>query len=310
MLPVIYSDDFLKHNTGYAHPERPARLTAIVEALRNTPWASQIDWQVPTPTAARDVMPMLQKIHTQEHIERVQRLAQRGGGRLDLDTPVSPHSYDVALLAVSAWLDGVDRVLESNSPAFVLARPPGHHATRETGMGFCLFANAAIAAHYALEQPGVDRVAILDWDVHHGNGTEAIVEDNPQIAYCSLHQSPCYPGTGRDSDRGHHNNVLNLPLRAGSTLAEYEQAFEHQVIPFIAQFEPDLLIVSAGYDANHDDPLAGMSLQPKDYGVFTQYCLKLTRRILFGLEGGYDLAALADSAIATIANCLSEGKPL
>lgn len=303
-LSVIYSEDFLKHDTGRSHPEKPERLTAIVEGLKGASWGGLIDWQLPTPVEKRDLMSILQKIHTQEYIDRVKRIAQSGGGMLDWDTPVSPRSYDIALLAVSAWLDGVDRVLASNNPAFVLARPPGHHATSETGMGFCLFSNAAIAAQYALEKPGINRVAILDWDVHHGNGTEAIVESKERIAYCSLHQSPCYPGTGRASDRGMYDNVLNLPMSAGSTFERYQRAFEDQVIPFLKNFAPDLLIVSAGYDANHDDPLAEISLQPGDYGKFTNYILQVTRRVLFGLEGGYDLKALASSVMATVESCL------
>jgi acetoin utilization deacetylase AcuC-like enzyme len=224
---------------------------------------------------------------------------------LDADTPISANSYDIALLAVSAWLDGVDEVLSKGNPAFVLARPPGHHAERNTGMGFCLFSNAAIAAYYALKQPGIQRVAILDWDVHHGNGTQEIVESDARIAYCSLHQSPCYPGTGSSSEQGAHNNVLNLPMQTGSTLADYQPVFEQKVMPFLKDFQPDLLIVSAGYDANAADPLAGIALQPEDYGLFTDYCLQLTRRIVFGLEGGYHLAALALSVAATIESCLA-----
>ena len=305
MLSVIYSEEFLQHDTGRFHPERPERLTAIVNALKAVPWVDKLDWQLPTPVEIRDVMPILQKLHTQDHIDRVRRIAESGGGSLDMDTPVSPRSYDIALLAISAWLDGVDKVIATDNPAFVLARPPGHHATRNRGMGFCLFSNGAIAAHYALEKPGINRVAILDWDVHHGNGTEALVENNPQIIYCSLHQSPCYPGTGQESDRGMYDNVLNLPMSVGSTLADYQPAFENQVLPFLTNFRPDLLIVSAGYDANHDDPLAGISLQPSDYGVLTDYALKVTRRILFGLEGGYHLKALAQSVMATIEGCLT-----
>lgn len=304
MFPIIYSDQFLQHKTGQFHPERPERLSAIVEALKNAPWAGHLDWQLPTPIEKRDVMPALQQVHSLDYIRRVEAISKRGGGHLDPDTPISAESYEVALLAVSAWLDAVDRVLQTNEPAFVLARPPGHHALSTKGMGFCLFSNAAIAAHYALEQAGVQRVAILDWDVHHGNGTQAIVENHPKIAYCSLHQSPCYPGTGYANEHGAHNNVLNLPMTPGSIGAEYRLVFENRVVPFLSHFQPDLLIVSAGYDGNASDPLAGMELLPEDFGTFTDYCLKVTRRIVFGLEGGYDLPALSKSVVATIERCL------
>jgi len=304
MLPIIYSDAFLLHETGSFHPEKPARLTAIKTALQASPWADQLDWRSPTPVETRSVMPHVQQVHSQRYIEGVQRLAKRGGGYIDADTPVSAQTYDVALLAVSAWMDGVDRVLATDQPAFVLARPPGHHAVSEMGMGFCIFSNAAIAAHYALKQPGVDRVAILDWDVHHGNGTQAITEKQPQIAYCSLHESPQYPGTGAQHERGLHNNVLNVPMSPGSTMADYEPAFVQQVMPFLTAFQPDLLIISAGYDATHADPLAGISLKPEDFGVFTRYCLVLTHRLLFGLEGGYDLDAIGRAVVATIEPCL------
>jgi acetoin utilization deacetylase AcuC-like enzyme len=305
MLSVIYSDEFLLHKTGRFHPERPERLTATVAALQAVSWADQLQWRSPTPVAKRAVMAELQRVHPANYIEQIRQLAERGGGYLDPDTPVSPQTYEVALLAVSAWLDGVDQVLDSNSPAFVLARPPGHHAESDRGMGFCIFSNAAIAAHYALARAGVERVAILDWDVHHGNGTQAIVENQAQIAYCSLHEFPHYPGTGYASERGMHGNVLNLPMQAGSTLADYQPLFEQQVIPFLQKFQPDLLIVSAGYDANHSDPLSGVSLQPKDYGIFTKYCLQVTSKILFGLEGGYDLPTLSQSVVATLQSCLS-----
>jgi acetoin utilization deacetylase AcuC-like enzyme len=171
-------------------------------------------------------------------------------------------------------------------------------------MGFCLLSNVAIAAHYALQQPGIERVGILDWDVHHGNGTQAIVETNPQIAFCSLHESPQYPGTGASGERGLHNNVLNLPLPAGSSLKDYQVRFEDKILPFFRQFQPDLLLISAGYDANSDDPLANLSLHPNDYGILTDYALQLTRRIVFGLEGGYDYRSLSESVAATIEHCL------
>jgi acetoin utilization deacetylase AcuC-like enzyme len=306
MLPIFYSDEFLEHDTGVYHPEKPGRLTAITKALKAAPWAGQLDWRSPTPikTQGDRLIAALEAIHPQQYIAAVQQLANRGGGYIDQDTIVSPRTYDVALLAVSAWLDGVDQALATGEPAFVLARPPGHHAMPQRGMGFCIFANAAIAAHYALQQPEVDRVAILDWDVHHGNGTQAIAENHAQIAYCSLHQSPFYPGTGAADEQGAFNNVLNLPMRRGSTLADYQPLFEQKVIPFLNAFHPDLLIVSAGYDATQADPLAEIALQPEDYSLFTRLCLQVTRRVVFGLEGGYDFDSLAKSVVATVGQCL------
>jgi acetoin utilization deacetylase AcuC-like enzyme len=304
MLPILYSDQFLDHHTGYGHPEKPGRLTAVKTALESVPWANQLDWRSPTPPEQRSLMSDLQRVHTPSYIQQVRVLAERGGGYLDGDTPISAESYNIALLAVSAWLDGVDLVLATGKPAFVLARPPGHHALRDRGMGFCIFSNAAISAYYALQQLGVHRVAILDWDVHHGNGTQAIVETHPQIAYCSLHQLPCYPGTGLAIEMGAYRNVLNLPMHPGSILADYQQAFEQQVMPFLRNFRPDLLIVSAGYDANEDDPLAEVALQPQDFGILSQYCLQVTQHVLWGLEGGYNVDALAKSVVATLEACL------
>ncbi len=302
MLPVIYSDEFLDHITGRYHPEKPERLRAIVNALKTANIAEKIEWVNPQPVKP-ELMSWIEIAHHQTYIKKLKDIASSGGGYLDGDTPISPRSYDVALLAVSAWLDGVNEVLTRENPAFVLARPPGHHAERDTGMGFCLFSNAAIAALYALQQPGVNHVAILDWDVHHGNGTQAIVETHSQIAYCSLHQYPAYPGTGKASEKGLHNNVLNLPLPPGSDITSYQPLWEGLILPFLTRFEPDLLIVSAGYDALADDALASVNLQPEDFGLFTEYCLGITRKILFGLEGGYDLQSLSKSVVATIESC-------
>jgi acetoin utilization deacetylase AcuC-like enzyme len=301
MFTVIYSDDFLLHETGAFHPEKPARLTAIKSALEKATWANQIDWKLPTSIQTRSPLPWIEQIHTAEYIRTVKQLSQQGGS-IDPDTPVSIKTYEVALLAVNAWLNGVDLAI-TGKPTFVLARPPGHHAEPSGGMGFCIFSNAAIAAIYALEN-GVQRVAILDWDVHHGNGTQAVVAQNPQMAYCSLHEFPQYPGTGKAIERGVHKNLLNLPMKAGSTMADYQPLFETKVIPFLTEFRPDLLIVSAGYDANHDDPLANISLKPEDFGIFTDHCLQVTRNIMFGLEGGYDFESLGQSVVATIDRCL------
>jgi acetoin utilization deacetylase AcuC-like enzyme len=306
MFPIFYSEEFLAHDTGFYHPENAGRLTAVEAALQTAPWANQLEWH--QPSAADLTNPQLAEalyaVHPPQYVEAVRQVAEAGGGRIDPDTVVSPRSYEVALLAVQAWLDGVDCVLQTGRSAFVLARPPGHHALAQRSMGFCIFSNAAIAAFYALRQPGIQRVAILDWDVHHGNGTQAIVETSAQIAYCSLHEFPHYPGTGRSDERGCFDNVRNFPLSAGSTLQDYQPLFEQEVLPFLRQFRPDLLIVSAGYDATQADPLAHISLKPQDYSVFTRYCLQITPKILFGLEGGYDYQALAESVISTIAPCL------
>ena len=284
-MPVIYSDRFLYGNKNSSHPECPRRLMAIVEALREAPWRDRLQWCEPNVRQELTIARYLRRAHLQPYIDRVK---------------LSPQNYEVASLAVSAWLDGVDRVLAADNPAFILARPPGHHAERDRGMGFCVFANAAIAAYYALEQPNIERVAILDWDVHHGNGTQQIIEQHPQIVFCSLHQFPCYPGTGRAEERGKYDNVLNIPLSAGSTVVEYRVAFTEKILPFFQKFAPDLLIVSAGYDANRADPLADICLEPSDYRLLTEYTLQITRRIVCGLEGGYNLEALAESVKATI----------
>jgi acetoin utilization deacetylase AcuC-like enzyme len=302
MFPIIYSDEFLLHETGGFHPEKPGRLTAIKSAIERSKFASQIDWTLPTSIDIKSPLPWIEKIHTAKYIRTVKQLSKQGG-YIDPDTPVSLKTYKVALLAVNAWLDGVDLAMKGK-PSFVLARPPGHHAEPSGGMGFCIFSNAAIAATYALEH-GAERVAILDWDVHHGNGTQAVVAQDARMAYCSLHEFPHYPGTGAAIERGVHKNLLNLPMKAGSTMADYQPLFETKVIPFLTAFRPDLLIVSAGYDANQDDPLANISLQPEDFGVFANCCLHVTRKIVFGLEGGYDFDSLGASVVATIGRCLN-----
>ncbi|MEL6493810.1 MAG: histone deacetylase [Cyanobacteria bacterium J06623_7] len=304
MISVIYAPEFLEHDTGYGHPEKAKRLTAIAETLKKVAWHEQIEWLLPTSAASNNVLNYIRQVHTPEHIARIKTVAESGGGYLDGDTPISQRSYEVALLAVSAWIDGINCVLQQR-PTFVMARPPGHHATPDRAMGFCLFSNAAIAAHYALRQPNIKSVGILDWDVHHGNGTEAIARQNPYISYCSLHQHPCYPYSKTPQGiTGQHQNILNLPLSAGSAIADYQMLFETSVLPFFRSQQPDLLIVSAGYDANASDPLAQIDLQPEDYRILTKYVLELTPYPLFGLEGGYHLPALAASVVATLSTCL------
>jgi acetoin utilization deacetylase AcuC-like enzyme len=303
MLTIFYSEKFLDHHTGSTHPERPQRLQAIVERLKTSEIAGQLCWQEPKPATREQLL----WVHEPALIDLVEETTQGGGGYLDPDTVVSPQSFAVALLAAGGWLDGVDAVLASGQPAWVVARPPGHHAERNQAMGFCLFSNAALAAHYALRS-GVERVAILDWDVHHGNGTQQICWDEPRIAYVSLHQSPHYPGTGQIGECGAHQNILNIPLPARCGRKEYQAAFDQQVWPFIENFQPELLIVSAGFDANYADPLAEMALLPKDFGDFARQCLARIPKVLFGLEGGYDLESLAESVLAVSIACLEPRK--
>ncbi len=298
-LPSSTAKNFCDHDTGPTHPECPARLTAIANALRKMPGANYLHWQKPSPDDPGLDQYILQ-CHSLEYLQRLEKLAKAGGGYLDGDTPVSERSYGLARLAVRAWLDGVDHLLNQQESAFVLTRPPGHHAIRNTGMGFCLLNNVAIAAHYALGKPNIERVAIVDWDVHHGNGTEALVENNPHIFYCSLHQFPCYPGSGQAGDRGKYGNVLNIPLKPGGDGKVYQQAFAEQVLPFLREVKPDLLLVSAGYDANQADPLAYMNLTPKDYGMMSHYLLEICPHFLLGLEGGYHLSSLAQSVVETL----------
>ena len=300
MITIFYSDKFLQHETGYMHPEQPERLTAIVDKLRSSNIADQIRWV--SPSNSRNVIPAIAQIHSSDYIQKVRAYSERGWGCFE-STQISPQSFDVACLAVSAWLDGIDVVSQLKRPAFVLARPPGHHALKDEGMGFCIFGNAASAAIYA-QSIGIQRVGILDWDVHHGNGTQTAVENIPNMAFCSIHQSPGYPRTGKPEERGKYNNVLNLPIDPGSNIQDYCKLFEERVIPFFKDFCPDILIISAGYDANQTDLLSKINLQPPDYSIITDYCLGITPKILFGLEGGYELESLSSSVLETVKRCV------
>lgn len=301
MVNILYSDRFTLHDTGFGHPERPERINACVKGLQSSKYADQFKWLEPR----RAKVDELRLVHSHAHILNVRNTAERGGFSLDPDTIVSPESYDIALQSAGAWLDGIDRIIDHQESSFIVARPPGHHAERDHSMGFCLFSNCAIAATYATQIKGVSRVAVLDWDVHHGNGTQHILQSDPQMAYCSLHQWPFFPGTGADHEKGDYNNVLNIPLSAGSGKNEYFPAFDNKVLPFLKAFEPELLIISAGFDASLNDPLGGMRLIPEHFAEFTRYCLDLTPHLLLGLEGGYDLKDLGDCSRA-VADVLIE----
>jgi acetoin utilization deacetylase AcuC-like enzyme len=302
VISVIYSDKFLEHDTGGWHPESPERLTAIVNSLKNSGYSAQLEWAAPLPATEEE----LEWVHTRDHIEYVRQVALRGGGFLDGDTPVSAGSYDIALLSAGAWMMGVDIVLEKKQSAFVVSRPPGHHAERERGMGFCLFNNCALAVKYALQSEGINRVAVFDWDVHHGNGTQQILDLDERTAYCSIHQSRFYPGTGAREDCGPFNNVLNIPMPAGSDGDDYINLFEKEIGPFFNKFNPDMLIISAGFDACINDQLAGMNVETGDFGKLTNLCREIFPNLLVGLEGGYDLESLGSASVAVVKELLKK----
>ena len=288
-----------RHDTGPHHPERPERLAAVADGIRD---ADLGDSPVPVRQATRAE---LERVHSGAYLDALERFCAAGGGGLDPDTVVGPGSWDTALAAAGAGLAAVD-VLRSGAAdaAFVAARPPGHHAVRTRAMGFCLINNVAVTA--AALAAGGERVLIVDWDVHHGNGTQEIFWDDPAVAYFSTHQSPLYPGTGHIGEAGGANargGTVNVPLPAGATGDAVRRAVEELAQPLAASFRPGWVLVSAGFDAHRDDPLADLQLTSGDYADLAVLVAGLApspgRLVLF-LEGGYDLAALRHSVAATL----------
>jgi acetoin utilization deacetylase AcuC-like enzyme len=294
----------VRHDTGQAHPERPGRLTAVTQRLS----ASGLEAEVDSVLARPATLPELEAVHTATHVETVRLACERGPGAIDGDTNVSPGSWEAALLAAGGLVDACERVHARKwTNAFCAVRPPGHHAEADRAMGFCLFNNVAVAAA-ALRARGLTRVAILDWDVHHGNGTQHLFEDDPHVFYASLHQWPLYPGTGAASERGRgagEGATLNCPMPAGSGDAEWLRQLDDAVLPALEAFEPELLLISAGFDAHRLDPLAGCELTEDGYRALTRRLLELAERTAGGrlvsvLEGGYSLEALASSVEAHV----------
>lgn len=296
--------DFFAHDTGPGHPESADRLRAIDNALSEPLFADLVRIE---PALADDVEGKLALIHTPAMIRRVfEKIPRQGFGYLDADTVVSPGSKQAALHAVSAICDAVDKVLAGIADnAFCALRPPGHHAEPTLSMGFCLFNNVAIAAEYARLHHGVDKVAIIDFDVHHGNGTQAAFAKQPKVFYASSHQWPFYPGTGADSETG-AGNIINVPLAAGTSGAEFREKYESIIFPALLAFDPQLLLISAGFDAHRDDPLASLRLVEADYDWLTRRLMSIADkccggRIVSTLEGGYNLRALAASVAVHVA---------
>ncbi|MBC8213877.1 MAG: histone deacetylase [Candidatus Marinimicrobia bacterium] len=299
MISIITDNRYLLHDSGVGHPERPERITACNDALKTSDILDKLQWLSPRVAEISDIL----RAHTTKHIQQIKEVCETGGGYLDPDTHAGYESYEIALLSAGAWLDGVDEVLSGKS-AVVISRPPGHHAENDNAMGFCLFNNCAIASLYTVEEKNIERIAIFDWDAHHGNGVQHILEGDERFLYCSMHQSPHYPGTGRACETGKYNNVLNIPLSANTGSNEYLSQFHNEVMPFIRNFEPQLLIVSAGFDAHEKDPLCGLNLQSRDFGEMTKALIEINPQILFGLEGGYDLSALGECVVEVCRNLI------
>jgi acetoin utilization deacetylase AcuC-like enzyme len=300
---LLRSPRFLGHETG-THPENPGRLRAIEAALAEADLLRDRP-EVPFGPAARE---QLTRIHNPSYLNQVEALAAAGGGWLDGDTIVREDSYEVASLAAGAAVAAVDAVLdETISRAFVLARPPGHHATPSRGMGFCLLNSIAIAAAQALSR-GTRRVLILDWDVHHGNGTQDAFYTTNRVLFCSIHQSPLYPGTGAANERGQGNGTgytLNIPLPPGLGDEAYQQAMSEIVLPAARAYAPELVLVSAGFDAHRDDPLANMTVTEAGFAALAAAAVQLANesadgRLVAVLEGGYDPSALGRSVAAVL----------
>ena len=289
----------LAHDTGPLHAERPDRLIAVTTALRDT--FPSLDWR-DAPRASRG---QLLRIHAESLLATVLETQPAARVMLDPDTVLSPASAEAALRAAGAAVAAVDDVLRGDTRrVFCAVRPPGHHATSDTAMGFCLFNNLAVAAAQALSKHGLERVAIADFDVHHGNGSQAIFETEPRVLFVSSHQLPLYPDTGRASERG-VGNILNIPLSPGAGSAAFRAAWHEHLLPALEAFRPQLLLVSAGFDAHWRDPLAQLQLDADDYAWLTRALVAIADRhaqgrVVSSLEGGYDLQALRECSIAHV----------
>lgn len=290
---------FLEHRTPEGHPERADRLRSLNIALEHPNFASLDRKQAPQ--ANEDSVLLA---HPEEHLRAVMRSIPEEDTvkQIEADTYVGPKSFQAALTGVGGAMAAVDDVLSGKvDNAFVASRPPGHHAEKDKFMGFCLFNNAAIAARHAQQKHGIERVAIVDWDVHHGNGTQDIFWDDPSVLFCSTHQMPLYPGSGAKDETGVKNNVINAPLSPDTGSEHFREAFKSRVLPALENYRPDFIIISAGFDAHHRDPLAQINLVGDDFDWATGRLMELAgkyanNRIVSLLEGGYDLEGLAESA--------------
>jgi acetoin utilization deacetylase AcuC-like enzyme len=304
MPPFFRHPASLEHDTGRGHPERADRIRAIEAELESREW--EFDWEPREAPAATEEQ--LLRVHPLEYVERVRDMSARSEA-FDMDTPTSPRSYEAALRAAGGACALAESLLTGGEhTGFSALRPPGHHAERATAMGFCLFANVAIAARHALNSLGAERVLVLDWDVHHGNGTNSIFHDSRELLFVSIHQFPFWPGTGPLDDVGEAEGEgysINLPVPAGTGEAAFLSLIEHVVMPVGRQYRPDLILISAGYDAHRRDPLGGLALDTASFAGMSCRMRALGQELGAPvgavLEGGYDLEALADSVAETTA---------
>jgi len=293
---LITSDTYQNHNTGSGHPEKIDRVTAVIDNFKRLNNKNLI-WKKPT----NFDQSFLINTHSSNYINQVdQSFPEKGLAFLDGDTVVSPGSKDATKDAVGSIIAAIDGVQNKEfKNAFCAVRPPGHHAEKEKAMGFCIYNNVAVGANYLIEKYKYNKVAIVDFDVHHGNGTQNIFYNNKKVLYISTHQYPYYPGSGSEKERGEFNNVFNIPLEAGTTAEEYLNAYEH-VLKKIKEFKPEFLLFSAGFDAHINDPLAQLRLTSDDFYELTKRTMEFSKSFCGGnvvsiLEGGYDLKALQDS---------------
>lgn len=289
-IAFISNSDCGRHDTGWGHPEHVGRLRAIPKALRED---AELFMRVQHIESRHAVEDELALAHDPAYIREARRFVEEGGGRLDADTVASEGSWDAATAATGAVLDAVDFAFgDGPRRSFCAVRPPGHHALRNTSMGFCLFGSVAIAAQYARQTHAAERILIVDWDVHHGNGTQALVEHERDIHFVSMHQWPWYPGTGAADDCGPHRNVWNLPMRAGLPPERYTDALRGAIDEATAGFTPDLVLISAGFDSMAGDPLGGFTLEYEHFEMLTRFVVERAEqwcagRVVSALEGGY-----------------------
>jgi len=292
----------LNHLTPPGHPERPDRLRAIERVFESEKFQDLV--RAEAPTAEFDTIALC---HPMDYVIALRDASPSSGlVQIDADTSMSPGSFEAALRAAGGGVYAVDEVMAGRvSNAFVATRPPGHHTETARPMGFCLFNNAAIAARYAQKRYGIDRAAVVDFDVHHGNGSQDIFWSDKTVMYCSTHQMPLYPGTGARNERGEHDTVVNAPLSPGDGGAKFREAFESVILPRLRDFRPELIVISAGFDAHQRDPLANLNLLEADFAWATQKIMEVAQASANGhvvsmLEGGYDLEGLSNSAAAHV----------